>query len=83
MDAEASRQSTTVYLVDKRIDMLPKPLTEDICRYHSFPLVVQCLDTQLQSAGCQPDVDRLKHALLAHSLKRVHTCYFMSVCTGL
>jgi RNB domain len=32
MDAEASRRSTTVYLVDRRIDMLPKPLTEDICR---------------------------------------------------
>lgn len=33
MDEEASRRSTTVYLVDKRVDMLPKPLTEDICRY--------------------------------------------------
>ena len=32
MDEEAARRSTTVYLVDKRIDMLPKPLTEDICR---------------------------------------------------
>ena len=32
MDAEAARRSTTVYLVDRRIDMLPKPLTEDICR---------------------------------------------------
>jgi len=32
MDEEASRRSTTVYLVDKRVDMLPKPLTEDICR---------------------------------------------------
>lgn len=33
MDEEASRRSTTVYLVDRRVDMLPKPLTEDICRY--------------------------------------------------
>lgn len=32
MDKEAALRSTTVYLVDKRIDMLPKPLTEDICR---------------------------------------------------
>lgn len=32
MDEEASKRSTTVYLVNKRIDMFPKPLTEDICR---------------------------------------------------
>jgi exosome complex exonuclease DIS3/RRP44 len=32
MDEEAARRSTTVYLVNKRIDMFPKPLTEDICR---------------------------------------------------
>ena len=31
MDIEASRRCTSVYLVDRRIDMLPKPLTEDIC----------------------------------------------------
>lgn len=32
IDEEAARRSTTVYLVNRRIDMLPKPLTEDICR---------------------------------------------------
>ena len=31
MDLEDSRRCTSVYLVDRRIDMLPKPLTEDIC----------------------------------------------------
>ncbi|KAK9797008.1 hypothetical protein WJX73_004308 [Symbiochloris irregularis] len=31
MDDEAARRGTTVYLVQRRIDMLPKPLTEDIC----------------------------------------------------
>ena len=31
MDTEASSRATTVYLVQRRIDMLPKPLTEDIC----------------------------------------------------
>jgi len=31
MDAEASSRATTTYLVQRRIDMLPKPLTEDIC----------------------------------------------------
>ena len=31
LDAEAARRGTTVYLVDRRLDMLPKPLTEDIC----------------------------------------------------
>ncbi|KAL4433106.1 hypothetical protein ABPG77_006533 [Micractinium sp. CCAP 211/92] len=31
MDEEASERATTVYLVQRRIDMLPKPLTEDIC----------------------------------------------------
>ncbi|KAF8058848.1 RRP44A [Scenedesmus sp. PABB004] len=31
MDAEAASRATTTYLVQRRIDMLPKPLTEDIC----------------------------------------------------
>lgn len=31
MDVEASARATTTYLVQRRIDMLPKPLTEDIC----------------------------------------------------
>lgn len=31
MDIEASSRATTTYLVQRRIDMLPKPLTEDIC----------------------------------------------------
>ncbi|KAK9948228.1 hypothetical protein M0R45_003814 [Rubus argutus] len=31
LDDEASKRGTSVYLVDRRIDMLPKPLTEDIC----------------------------------------------------
>ena len=31
MDAEAAARATTTYLVQRRIDMLPKPLTEDIC----------------------------------------------------
>ncbi len=31
IDAEASARATTVYLVQRRIDMLPKALTEDIC----------------------------------------------------
>eukprot|EP00850_Spirogloea_muscicola_P015313 SM000116S24234 [mRNA] locus=s116:202438:210497:+ [translate_table: standard] len=31
LDEEASERGTSVYLVDRRIDMLPKPLTEDIC----------------------------------------------------
>lgn len=35
MDVEAARRATTVYLVQRRIDMLPKPLTEDICSLRS------------------------------------------------
>jgi exosome complex exonuclease DIS3/RRP44 len=31
MDVEAAARGTSTYLVQKRIDMLPKPLTEDIC----------------------------------------------------
>lgn len=31
MDTEAATRGTSVYLVERRIDMLPKPLTEDIC----------------------------------------------------
>eukprot|EP01061_Rhynchopus_euleeides_P046657 TRINITY_DN895_c6_g1_i1.p1 TRINITY_DN895_c6_g1~~TRINITY_DN895_c6_g1_i1.p1 ORF type:complete len:1075 (+),score=463.79 TRINITY_DN895_c6_g1_i1:82-3306(+) len=31
LDAEAAKRSTSVYLVDRRIDMLPKLLTENLC----------------------------------------------------
>ena len=31
LDAEAARRSTSTYLVQRRLDMLPKALTEDIC----------------------------------------------------
>ncbi|XP_028776737.1 exosome complex exonuclease RRP44 homolog A [Neltuma alba] len=31
LDDEAEQRGTSVYLVERRIDMLPKPLTEDIC----------------------------------------------------
>jgi exosome complex exonuclease DIS3/RRP44 len=31
LDEEASQRGTSVYMVERRIDMLPKPLTEDIC----------------------------------------------------
>jgi exosome complex exonuclease DIS3/RRP44 len=31
MDDEARKRGTTTYLVQRRLDMLPKPLTEDIC----------------------------------------------------
>ena len=34
-DAEAARRGTSVYLVGRRIDMLPKALTEDICSLRS------------------------------------------------
>ncbi|EFJ15219.1 hypothetical protein SELMODRAFT_180518 [Selaginella moellendorffii] len=31
LDIEARERGTSVYLVERRIDMLPKPLTEDVC----------------------------------------------------
>lgn len=31
LDAEAAYRSTSTYLVDKRLDMLPKMLTEKLC----------------------------------------------------
>ncbi|XP_051124050.1 exosome complex exonuclease RRP44 homolog A [Andrographis paniculata] len=31
LDDEAAQRGTSVYLVERRIDMLPKPLTEDVC----------------------------------------------------
>lgn len=31
LDREAAARGNTVYLVNKRIDMLPKELSEDIC----------------------------------------------------
>ncbi|KAF8409900.1 hypothetical protein HHK36_002418 [Tetracentron sinense] len=35
LDDEATQRATSVYLVERRIDMLPKPLTEDICSLRS------------------------------------------------
>ena len=35
MDLEASKRGTTVYLVDKRIDMLPPLLGTNLCSLHS------------------------------------------------
>ncbi|XP_020094841.1 exosome complex exonuclease RRP44 homolog A isoform X1 [Ananas comosus] len=35
LDEEAAQRGTSVYLVERRIDMLPKPLTEDICSLRS------------------------------------------------
>ncbi|KAI5418867.1 variant 4, Exosome complex exonuclease RRP44 A, partial [Lathyrus oleraceus] len=35
LDDEASQRGTSVYLVERRIDMLPKPLTEDVCSLRS------------------------------------------------
>jgi exoribonuclease II len=34
-NSAGSCRGTTVYLVQRRIDMLPKPLTEDICSLRS------------------------------------------------
>ena len=36
MDAEAAARGTTVYLVDKRIDMLPALLGTNLCSLHPF-----------------------------------------------
>lgn len=39
LDDEASKRGTSVYLVERRIDMLPKPLTEgNIFLQDKFPL---------------------------------------------
>ncbi|KAF6154330.1 hypothetical protein GIB67_026786 [Kingdonia uniflora] len=35
LDDEAAKRGTSVYLVERRIDMLPKPLTEDVCSLRS------------------------------------------------
>ncbi|KAL8034826.1 hypothetical protein ABFX02_12G056000 [Erythranthe guttata] len=35
LDDEAATRGTSVYLVERRIDMLPKPLTEDVCSLRS------------------------------------------------
>ncbi|XP_039134558.1 exosome complex exonuclease RRP44 homolog A [Dioscorea cayenensis subsp. rotundata] len=35
LDEEAAQRGTSVYLVERRIDMLPKPLTEDVCSLRS------------------------------------------------
>ena len=34
IDLEAASRGTTVYLVNKRIDMVPKRLGEDLCSLH-------------------------------------------------
>ena len=38
LDEEASKRGTSVYLVEQRIDMLPKPLTEGMT--HAFKAMI-------------------------------------------
>lgn len=42
MDGEAAARATTTYLVQRRIDMLPKALTEDICSLRCAPRACAC-----------------------------------------
>lgn len=56
MDKEASDRGTTVYLVDKRIDMLPSLLGTNLCSLRPFverlafsAIWVQFLDTKIYS----------------------------------
>eukprot|EP00967_Tisochrysis_lutea_P053942 scaffold67233_cov17-Tisochrysis_lutea.AAC.1 len=56
MDVEAAARATTTYLVQRRIDMLPKPLTEDICSLRR-PLHVEVhtgVHAKAQSADLLP-----------------------------
>lgn len=47
LDDEASKRGTSVYLVDRRIDMLPKPLTEGIIFLQDmFPYMLEFQCTQ-------------------------------------
>ncbi len=39
LDEEASQRGTSVYMVERRIDMLPKPLTEGIYYYLWYPFL--------------------------------------------
>lgn len=45
MDSEAASRGTTVYLVDKRIDMLPELLGTNLCslRPHVERLAFSCI----------------------------------------
>ncbi|KAL5984268.1 Exosome complex exonuclease RRP44 A [Asimina triloba] len=67
LDEEASKRGTSVYLVERRIDMLPKPLTEDICslRADVERLAFSVIWVSLMSVG-QPDLRLVLSALLSY-----------------
>ena len=59
LDAEAAARGTSTYLVDRRLDMLPKALTEDICSLRSGVerLTFSCVwtvDAEGRAAGTEP-----------------------------
>lgn len=42
LDEEAAQRGTSVYLVERRIDMLPKPLTEGIPFPFLYIIIICC-----------------------------------------
>ena len=59
LDAEAAARGTSTYLVDRRLDMLPKALTEEICSLRAGVdrLTFSCVwtvDSEGRSAGPPP-----------------------------
>ena len=64
MDEEAALRATTVYLVQRRIDMLPKPLTEDIC---SLRCNVDRCGLALEAGGWAGDPRRLRGSFMSRA----------------
>lgn len=63
MDAEAASRGTTVYLVDKRIDMLPALLGTNLCSLRPFverlAFSVIWVSDHSGSAKCPADIQEL------------------------
>ena len=59
MDTEAAARGTTVYLVDKRVDMLPSLLGTNLCSLRPFVERLAFSAVWVCMVNCAPDVFRL------------------------
>ena len=59
MDTEAAARGTTVYLVDKRVDMLPSLLGTNLCSLRPFVERLAFSAIWVRMVSCADDVLRL------------------------
>ncbi|KAI7982824.1 Cyclin-D3-1 [Camellia lanceoleosa] len=76
-DDEATQRGTSVYLVERRIDMLPKPLIEGIC-YVVFSAISKLAAERSQD--CRSEIESWRDYPIAysHSILQIILCSVMA-----